>query len=116
MMMILSLSIGALIGEWIDLDRRTEQFGQWLKMKTGNAKDRPSQSFFCRQHSDFLCWCEPCMGNHAHKGGQYAAGYCHRCCLGIFALMRFGYKKVPGTVNLHSQYRAPTFYSTAKYF
>jgi len=40
MMMILSLSIGALIGEWIDLDRRTEQFGQWLKMKTGNAKDR----------------------------------------------------------------------------
>lgn len=40
MMMILSLSIGSLIGEWINLDQRMEQFGQWLKLKTGNAKDR----------------------------------------------------------------------------
>ena len=40
MMMIASLSIGALIGEWINLDFRMEQFGQWLKQKTGNAKDR----------------------------------------------------------------------------
>lgn len=40
MMMILSLSIGALIGEWINLDHRMEQFGKWLKQKTGNAKDR----------------------------------------------------------------------------
>ena len=40
MMMILSLSIGALIGEWINLDFRMEQFGKWLKNKTGNAKDK----------------------------------------------------------------------------
>lgn len=40
MMMILSLSIGSLIGEWINLDHRMEQFGEWLKQKTGNAKDR----------------------------------------------------------------------------
>ena len=40
MMMILSLSIGALIGEWINLDMRMEQFGKWLKQKTGNAKDK----------------------------------------------------------------------------
>ena len=40
MMMILSLSIGALIGEWINLDKRMEQFGTWLKQKTGNAKYR----------------------------------------------------------------------------
>ena len=39
MMMILSLSIGVLIGECINLDYRMEQFGQWLKNKTGNAKD-----------------------------------------------------------------------------
>ena len=39
MMMIISLSIGALLGEWINLDWRMEQFGQWLKQKTGNAKD-----------------------------------------------------------------------------
>ena len=40
MMMILSLSIGSLIGEWINLDLRMEHFGQWLKQKTGNSKDR----------------------------------------------------------------------------
>ena len=40
MMMVLSIAIGSLIGQWIDLDRRMEQFGQWLKEKTGNAKDR----------------------------------------------------------------------------
>lgn len=40
MMMIISLSLGALLGEWIDLDRRMEQFGRWLKEKTGNARDR----------------------------------------------------------------------------
>ena len=38
-MMILSLSLGSLIGEWVNLDYRMEQFGQWLKQKTGNAKD-----------------------------------------------------------------------------
>ena len=39
MMMLMSLTIGALIGEWIDLEKRLEQFGQWLKRKTGNAGD-----------------------------------------------------------------------------
>jgi uncharacterized membrane protein YqgA involved in biofilm formation len=40
MMMIGSLAIGALIGEFLDLDRRIEQFGQWLKVKTGNSGDQ----------------------------------------------------------------------------
>ena len=39
MMMLLSLTLGALIGEWIDLEKRLEQFGQWLKDKTGNSGD-----------------------------------------------------------------------------
>ena len=39
MMMLLSLTIGALLGEWIDLEKRLEQFGQWLKQKTGNSGD-----------------------------------------------------------------------------
>ena len=39
MMMLLSLTVGALIGEWIDLEKRLEQFGGWLKRKTGNAGD-----------------------------------------------------------------------------
>ena len=39
MMMLMSLTVGALIGEWIDLEKRLEQFGQWLKDKTGNPGD-----------------------------------------------------------------------------
>lgn len=39
MMMLLSLTIGALLGEWIDLEKRLEQFGSWLKRKTGNSGD-----------------------------------------------------------------------------
>ena len=37
--LIFSLVLGALVGEWIDLDRQIERFGEWLKQKTGNAKD-----------------------------------------------------------------------------
>lgn len=40
MMMVLTIAIGSLIGEWIDLDQRMETFGRWLKKKTGNAKER----------------------------------------------------------------------------
>lgn len=39
MMMIGSFAIGSLIGEWLDIERRIEQFGEWLKIKTGNAGD-----------------------------------------------------------------------------
>ncbi len=39
LMMIFSLAIGAIVGEAIDIERRTEQFGEWLKKKAGNKKD-----------------------------------------------------------------------------
>lgn len=39
MMMIISLSFGAVIGELLDLDGKMTRFGEWLKIKTGNAKD-----------------------------------------------------------------------------
>lgn len=39
MMMIGSLAIGALLGEWLNWDYHMEQFGEWLKRKTGNEKD-----------------------------------------------------------------------------
>lgn len=38
-MIIFSLVLGAIVGELIDVDRRMEQFGVFLKKKTGNAKD-----------------------------------------------------------------------------
>lgn len=38
-LMILSLAVGALVGEWIDLDGWFEKFGAWLRDKTGNQGD-----------------------------------------------------------------------------
>ena len=38
-MMIISLSFGAVIGELLDLDGKMTHFGEWLKIKTGNAKN-----------------------------------------------------------------------------
>lgn len=39
MMMIGSFAVGALVGEWINLEDRMEQFGRWLKVKTGSEGD-----------------------------------------------------------------------------
>jgi uncharacterized membrane protein YqgA involved in biofilm formation len=40
MFVTICLALGALIGEIIDIEGMFERFGQWLKIKTGNAKDR----------------------------------------------------------------------------
>lgn len=39
MMVIGSFAIGALLGEWWNIELRMEQFGTWLKKKTGNERD-----------------------------------------------------------------------------
>lgn len=39
-MMIGSLAIGGLIGEWLRIEDRFTEFGNWLKQKTGNANDQ----------------------------------------------------------------------------
>ena len=39
-MIIFSLTLGALAGEGLDIDRRLVQFGEWLKQKTGNSRDQ----------------------------------------------------------------------------
>ena len=39
MMVIISIALGALLGEWLNLDGHMERAGEWLKQKTGNAKD-----------------------------------------------------------------------------
>ena len=38
MMIVICLSLGALIGELLNIEDGFERFGQWLKLKTGNAK------------------------------------------------------------------------------
>lgn len=40
MLIIGCLAIGAFIGELLDIEGAFERFGQWLKIKTGNAKDK----------------------------------------------------------------------------
>ena len=40
MLVVLSLALGALIGEWINIEGLFERFGSWLKVKTGNARDK----------------------------------------------------------------------------
>lgn len=40
MFVIACMALGALVGEIINLEDRFEQFGEWLKIKTGNAKDQ----------------------------------------------------------------------------
>ena len=39
MLLTLSLPIGGLIGEMLDLESLFDRFGEWLKAKTGNAND-----------------------------------------------------------------------------
>ena len=40
LMVVICLALGALVGELIDIEARFEAFGEWLKQKTGNAKDK----------------------------------------------------------------------------
>ena len=40
MFVVICLALGALIGEWINIEGKFERFGEWLKIRTGNAKDR----------------------------------------------------------------------------
>ena len=40
MLVVACLALGALVGEIIDIERWFERFGEWLKVKTGNAKDK----------------------------------------------------------------------------
>ena len=38
-MLIVSLSLGAIVGEWVDFDSWFERFGTWLKVKTRSHGD-----------------------------------------------------------------------------
>lgn len=40
LMIVICLALGALIGEAINIEARFEAFGEWLKRKTGNARDK----------------------------------------------------------------------------
>lgn len=40
MLIVICLALGTLIGELINIEKAFERFGEWLKKKTGNVKDK----------------------------------------------------------------------------
>lgn len=40
MLIVASLALGAFVGEILNIEHGFERFGKWLKVKTGNAKDK----------------------------------------------------------------------------
>ena len=40
MMLVISMALGGLAGETLDLDGKMERFGRWLREKSGNGKDK----------------------------------------------------------------------------
>ena len=40
MLVVICLALGALVGETLNIEDGFEKFGQWLKIKTGNARDK----------------------------------------------------------------------------
>lgn len=40
MLLVICLALGALIGEILNIEDKFEKFGEWLKQKSGNAKDK----------------------------------------------------------------------------
>lgn len=40
MLIVISLALGALIGEFLNFEDKFERFGEWLKQKTGNANEK----------------------------------------------------------------------------
>lgn len=40
MFIVASIALGAVVGEILNIERGFERFGEWLKVKTGNAKDK----------------------------------------------------------------------------
>lgn len=40
MLIVASIALGAVVGEILNIEHGFERFGEWLKIKTGNAKDK----------------------------------------------------------------------------
>jgi len=64
MMMILSLAIGTLIGEFIGIDKAITNFGEWLKVKTKSEGDNSFVNAFV------LASCTVCIGAMAVVGSM----------------------------------------------
>lgn len=61
-MMIVSLAIGAVLGELLELEGKIESFGEWLKQKTNNSEDNSFVNSFVTAS------CTVCIGAMAIVG------------------------------------------------
>lgn len=61
LILIFSVVVGSIIGEWIDLDRQLHRFSAWLKRKVKSNNDQFSEGFV----TSFLLFC---MGSMAILG------------------------------------------------
>lgn len=61
-MMIVSLAVGAVIGEFIDIEGKVEQFGEWLKQRSNSKNDTAFVSSFVSAS------CTVCIGAMAVVG------------------------------------------------
>lgn len=75
MMMIISMAIGAVVGELMDINGAITRFGEWLKKKSGNSGDNSGGNFV----TAFVnCSCTVCIGAMAIVGSiedAIGAGY-----------------------------------------
>ncbi|MGN0332142.1 MAG: DUF554 family protein [Lachnospiraceae bacterium] len=56
MLVVLCLTLGVLVGEVIDIEKWFERFGEWLKIKTGNAKDKNFVNAFLTASLTVCLW------------------------------------------------------------
>lgn len=50
MLLVLSLALGALLGEFVNIEHYIEKFGTWLKRKTGSESDAGFVDGFLFRH------------------------------------------------------------------
>lgn len=77
-MMIGSFAIGSLAGEWLDIERRLEQFGEWLKIRTGNGGDNSFVNGFVTTSLVISVGAMAIVG--AIQDGIFALGGSHSVC------------------------------------
>lgn len=80
-MMVVSLAVGAIIGELFNIEGKFETFGEWLKQKTGNAKDLSFVNAFV------TCSLTICIGAMAVVGSIEDGMYANHSILFAKAIM-----------------------------
>ena len=62
MLVVVSLALGGLIGELLNIELWFERFGEWLKLKTGNARDQSFVNGFVTASLTVCIWAMAIMG------------------------------------------------------